>query len=103
MPGIGTTSASAVAASLRASFPNIKLALVVGICGGVPYTTSGEEIFLGDIIVSDAVIRYDFGLQYPKLSKRNNTLGENLGRTGLEIRAFLAKAQTSRYHRRLQE
>src|SRR5882757_10333342 len=36
MPGMGSTSAAAVAASLRSSFPGIELALVVGICGVVP-------------------------------------------------------------------
>src|SRR5271154_1045064 len=38
MPNMGKVGASGVAASLRSSFPNIKLALVVGICGGVPFT-----------------------------------------------------------------
>jgi nucleoside phosphorylase len=103
MPSRGTTTASAVAACLQASFPNIKLAWLVGICGGVPYTTSGEEIFLGDIIISDAVIQYDFGLQYPQSLKRKNTLGESLGRPNLEIRSFLARTQAYRYRQKLQE
>jgi hypothetical protein len=37
MPGMGKASASGVAASLLISFPRVKLALVVRICGGVPY------------------------------------------------------------------
>lgn len=36
MSGMGTTSAAAVAGSLCVSFPSIKLALVVSICGGMP-------------------------------------------------------------------
>ena len=52
MPGRGTTSAAGVAGSLRVSFPNIKLALVVGICGGMPSGTDQEEILLGDVIIS---------------------------------------------------
>src|SRR5947207_15703223 len=47
MPGMGKNSAAAVASSFRFSFRGIKLALVVGICGGVPYGTDGE-ILLGD-------------------------------------------------------
>src|SRR5271170_6501009 len=39
MPNMGKASASGVAASILSSFPRIKLALVVGICGGVPYGT----------------------------------------------------------------
>src|ERR1700722_3134837 len=52
MPGIGKGSAAGVASSFRYSFRGIKLSLVVGICGGVPYGTDGEEILLGDVIVS---------------------------------------------------
>jgi nucleoside phosphorylase len=52
IPGIGTNSAAAVAGAIRVSFPNIKLALVVGICGGMLHDTDREEILLGDIIIS---------------------------------------------------
>ncbi|KAL4971168.1 nucleoside phosphorylase domain-containing protein [Aspergillus desertorum] len=38
MPGIGKSHGAAAAAWCRASFPSIRLALVVGICGGAPYT-----------------------------------------------------------------
>ncbi|KAF4460163.1 Nucleoside phosphorylase [Fusarium albosuccineum] len=36
LSGIGKASAASAAASLRSSYPNIELALVTGICGGVP-------------------------------------------------------------------
>src|ERR1700761_6641873 len=36
MPSIGNTGASAVAAGLHSSFPDVQLALVVGICGVMP-------------------------------------------------------------------
>ena len=64
MPGMGKVNASAVAASLRSSFTGIKLALIVGICGGVPFAGSdgtGEEIHLGDVIFSNALVQYDYG------------------------------------------
>ena len=47
MPGMGNTSAANVASSLRSSFINIRLALVVGICGGVPRGPNDQEIILG--------------------------------------------------------
>jgi len=66
MPKMGNNSASAVAAGIRSSFPGIQLALVVGICGVAPvHAATQEEIVLGDIIISTAVIQYDFGRQHP--------------------------------------
>ncbi|KAF7545245.1 hypothetical protein G7Z17_g9318 [Cylindrodendrum hubeiense] len=56
MPGMGKTNATAVANNCRISFPNIKLALVGGVCGVVPFGPSGEEIILGDVIISDGII-----------------------------------------------
>lgn len=57
MPGIGKVSAAAVTANCSASFPNIKLALVVGVCGVAPFVPGYEdEIMLGDVIISDGVV-----------------------------------------------
>lgn len=63
MPGMGKGSAASVASSLKVSYTRIQVALIVGICGGAPYPSSEEEIFLGDVIMSDSVIEYDFGRQ----------------------------------------
>src|SRR5215469_8938537 len=60
LPGIGKGSAAGAAATLQTSYTRIRLALVVGICGGVPSPSSNTEIRLGDIIISDSVIEYDF-------------------------------------------
>lgn len=65
MPGMGKGSAAGVASNLRMTYPVIQLALVVGICGAVPVSTDGSEIVLGDVIISDSLIEYDFGRQYP--------------------------------------
>jgi nucleoside phosphorylase len=65
MPNMSTTSVSAVAASIRSSFPGIQLALVVGICGvALVYVATQKEIVLDNIIISTAVIQYDFSRQY---------------------------------------
>ena len=80
MPGMGTTSVAAVAGSLRVSFPNVKLALVVGIYRGMPYQTDQEEIMLGDVIISQTLIQHNFGRQYPERLKRKKNIQDTLGR-----------------------
>ena len=102
MPNMGKVGAAGVAASLRSSFPEIRLALVVGICGGVPFGTDQEEILLGDIIISQALVQYDFGRQYHEALKEKDTPEDRLGRPSQKIRGFLAKLQTYRYYSRVQ-
>ncbi|KAK7419662.1 hypothetical protein QQZ08_010748 [Neonectria magnoliae] len=92
VPGSGKGNAAAVAANCRGSFPNIKLAIVVGICGVVPFPHNGkEEIILGDVIMSDGIIQYDLGRKFPNRFARKDTLLDSLGRPNAEIRGLLAK------------
>jgi nucleoside phosphorylase len=93
MPGTGKGSAASVAESCRRSFTEIELALVVGICGGVPFDENREEIFLGDVVISSGIVQYDFGRRYPDRFVRKDTLDDNLGRPNPEIRGFLRKLQ----------
>jgi nucleoside phosphorylase len=102
MPSMGKVSAASVAANLRSSFEGIRLALVVGICGGVPTGTNDEEILLGDVIISTGLVQYDFGRQLPNMFIMKDTLEDNLGRPNLEIRALLGKLQGYRGQMRLQ-
>ncbi|KAE8555724.1 hypothetical protein TMatcc_002993 [Talaromyces marneffei ATCC 18224] len=99
MPRMGKGSAASVASSLRVSYTGVQLALVVGICGGVPYPSASNntEIFLGDVIISDAVVEYDFGRQYPSRFQRK-TDGHNkdmLGGPDREIRTLLTSLRAS--------
>lgn len=104
LPGIGKASSASVTASFRASFPNIHLGLVVGVCGGVPQPTiQEEEIFLGDVIISTGVVQFDFGRQLADRVIRKDTLQDNIGRPNQEIRAFLGKLQGWRGHSALQQ
>ncbi|UKZ60137.1 uncharacterized protein TrAtP1_001421 [Trichoderma atroviride] len=104
MPGMGKVNSANVAASFRMSFPNIKLGIVVGICGGVPGGEDGEkEVLLGDIIVSTALIQYDFGRQYDDRVVRRDTLQDNLSRPNLAIRSFLSKYSGLRGRKTLRE
>jgi nucleoside phosphorylase len=85
------------------SFPNIKLALVVGICGVAPFTLErNEEIVLGDVIMSTAVVQYDLGRQRPDQFRRKDTIADLLGRPSHELRALITKLQGFRSRRRLQ-
>ncbi|KAK5061969.1 hypothetical protein LTR44_003344 [Exophiala sp. CCFEE 6388] len=96
MPAMGKVNAATVAAGVRSSFIDIKLALVVGICGGVPQGPCGE-IALGDVVVSQAVVQYDIGKQYPDGFEGKDIMRET--QPGLEIASILAKLQTSPYRR----
>jgi nucleoside phosphorylase len=104
MPGIGKASSASVAASFNTSFPGIKLGLVVGICGGVPFGTDDErEILLGDVVISNGLIQFDFGRQYSDKVFRKDNLQENLARPSPEIRAFLSKLSGQRNRKKLRD
>ncbi|KAN0069874.1 hypothetical protein V8E54_012180 [Elaphomyces granulatus] len=96
MPNMGKVAAATAAACLRASFPLIQLALVVGICGAAPFgKQQSEDILLGDVVISEGLIQYDLGRQFPnKAFVRKDTPRDNLPRPGPNIRAALAKLQT---------
>jgi nucleoside phosphorylase len=104
MPNIGKVAAATAAASLRASFQEIQLALVVGICGGAPFGTQlSEDILLGDVVISEGLVQYDLGRQFPNNRfMRKDTARDNLPRPGHKIRAALAKLQTKQGRSRLQ-
>ncbi|KAL3429016.1 nucleoside phosphorylase domain-containing protein [Aspergillus tetrazonus] len=103
MPGMGKGSTASVASSLKISYKRIKVALVVGICGGAPYPLSGGEVFLGDVIISDTVVQYDFGRQYPSNFEKKLGVKYTLGRPNRAIHSILASLQARRSRRDLQE
>ncbi|KAK5281284.1 hypothetical protein LTR20_006844 [Exophiala xenobiotica] len=95
----GKVNAASVVHGLSSSFEHIQLAIVVGICGGVPYDSrSKEEIFLGDVIISRSLIQYDFGRQHTSSFVAKNSLQGGSGRSALEIGSMLSKLETQ-YHR----
>ncbi|PYI07684.1 purine and uridine phosphorylase [Aspergillus sclerotiicarbonarius CBS 121057] len=101
MPNMGKVAAATAAACLRASFQGVQLALVDGICGGAPFANQpGKEILLGDVVISEGLIEYDFGRQFPDHRfSRKDTPRDNLPRPGPGIRATLAKLQTEQGRR----
>ncbi|KAL2168671.1 hypothetical protein VTG60DRAFT_6954 [Thermothelomyces hinnuleus] len=103
-PNAYTVHAATMAVNCRKSFPNVKLALVVGICGAVPfYGPDNAEIILGDVIISDGVIQYDFGRRLPERFVRKDTLLDALGRPSTEVRALLAKLKGRHGRKKLRE
>ncbi|OGM49154.1 kinesin light chain [Aspergillus bombycis] len=103
MPGMGKVSASSVAAHMKSSYTEVRLALVVGICGGVPVLPSSETpIFLGDVIISNAVVQYDYGRQYPDGIQRRQGVTQTLGRPNQEIRGLQNLLETHRARNNLQ-
>ncbi|KAG7423139.1 Nephrocystin-3 [Fusarium oxysporum f. sp. raphani] len=93
MPGMGKVHAAGAASSCRASFPNVKIALVVGVCGVAPFKRSGEEIVLGDVVISEGIIQYDFGRRLPDQFVPKEGPLDSLGRPNQEIRGVLAQAK----------
>ncbi|KAH7205008.1 hypothetical protein BKA60DRAFT_498276, partial [Fusarium oxysporum] len=63
----GTTSAATTASNLIHSWPHIRIGLLVGIGGGIARPDEGQDIRLGDIVVSQpegttgGVVQYDLG------------------------------------------
>ncbi|KAE8340565.1 hypothetical protein BDV24DRAFT_175256 [Aspergillus arachidicola] len=105
MAGMGKIAAATAAANLRASFEGVQLAIVVGICGAIPHRKQPDmEIHLGDVIISEGLVQYDFGRRYSSNQfARKDTPRDNLPRPSPEIRAGLAKLQVEQGRRALHE
>ncbi|KAF6824087.1 NB-ARC and TPR domain-containing protein [Colletotrichum musicola] len=105
MAGMGKSSAATAAAYCKSSFPKVALALLVGVCGGVPSAkgAGGSDIVLGDVVVSEGVVSFDFGRRYPDFLVRKDSMMDSLGRPTPAVRAFLAKLQTRLDRRWLDE
>ncbi|KAL4898870.1 hypothetical protein BDW74DRAFT_184294 [Aspergillus multicolor] len=96
-PRMGKVASATLAAYCASSFTNVKLALVVGICGVVPFKKNGEEILLGDVIISDGVVQYDLERQFSDGFKRKIDVQHSLGRPNARILSTLAKLETRKH------
>jgi nucleoside phosphorylase len=81
--------AASIASSLRVSYTGIELVLIVGICGGAPSTPNNREVYLGDVVIGDAVLNYTFGQRYPGGLPQKAGVKYTLGRPSQEIRTLL--------------
>ncbi|KAF4843252.1 hypothetical protein CGCSCA4_v008022 [Colletotrichum siamense] len=93
LAGMGKSNAAIAAANCKASFPEINLALVVGICGGIPSYIGEDqrEIVLGDVVVSEGLVPFDYGRQYPNKFAMKDNLVDILGKPPPAIRSLLHK------------
>ncbi|KAK5998739.1 hypothetical protein PT974_01121 [Cladobotryum mycophilum] len=105
LPDMGKVHAAGAASSLSASYTKLRLALLVGICGGVPKPNDdGDEILLGDVIISNALVQFDFGRRYPRgRFLRKNSLRDGLSRPNKYIRASLRNLEVNRYRENLEQ
>ncbi|KAJ5938120.1 hypothetical protein N7454_004462 [Penicillium verhagenii] len=99
---MGPVPAAKVATMCSMSFTKIKLALVVGICGGVPSPKPNEEILLGDVVISKGIVHYTFGRQDSDQFRRKATVEDQPGRPNGEILSLLVRLETDMHRRILQ-
>ncbi|KAK4059628.1 hypothetical protein Trihar35433_10675 [Trichoderma harzianum] len=98
----GKANASGAAASLRSSYPCIDLLILTGICEGVP-DANGEELLLGDVVVSETVIQFDLGTQHVAGFEVKDTLEDRHGRANKNIRNFIANIKTEMGYQRIEQ
>ncbi|OJJ31928.1 hypothetical protein ASPWEDRAFT_30878 [Aspergillus wentii DTO 134E9] len=94
---MGKASATSAAHSMRVSYSGLRLVLLVGICGGVPFI-GDKEVLLGDVIISKAVVQYDFGRRYPGEFSRKDT---RESKPSKEIQNLLITLEASSCQRRV--
>jgi nucleoside phosphorylase len=102
LSNMGKSNAAGTAASLRSSYPCVRLALLVGICGGAPKTKDGTEILLDDVIISKSVVQYDLVRLYADSRVVRDTVEDALGRPTKDIRSMVAMLETDRGRERLE-
>ncbi|KAJ4264362.1 hypothetical protein NW762_005560 [Fusarium torreyae] len=97
MPGVDKANAAAIASNCCSSFPNIKLAIIVGICGVIPFhPDTYDEIILGDVVVSQGIVQYYLGRDFPDQFEYEHMLKESIGRPNAEMRTLLSKLRSSK-------
>lgn len=94
LPNMGKVSAASAAASLRSSYHGVRLAILTGICGGVPGAGTTNEVFLGDVVISKSIVQYDLGRKYPSHFQPKDIIEDTLGRPSKEVRSLVATFQT---------
>ncbi|KAJ5813586.1 uncharacterized protein N7503_000336 [Penicillium pulvis] len=102
LPGMGKVSAAGTSASLRSSYPRLRLIFLTGVCGGVPHPKPNKELLLGDVVLSKGIRQYDLGRQYPDEFVVKDTVEDSLGRAPKHIRSLLAICETKLSRGRLE-
>ncbi|OJJ94895.1 hypothetical protein ASPACDRAFT_48344 [Aspergillus aculeatus ATCC 16872] len=91
MPGMGKVNAATTAAGIRASFTELKLVLIVGICGGVPQAQ--DQILLGDVVISKNIVPAENAIFHPYDPAPEISEQPQFGRPTWLVRSLLAKLE----------
>ncbi|KAK4458194.1 hypothetical protein QBC42DRAFT_277323 [Cladorrhinum samala] len=105
LPKMGKASAASTVSALLSSYTGVRLALVVGICGGVPAPNrhnDDDELVLGDVVISSAMTQFDFGRRYPNGFRVKDAIQDSLGKAGKDVQALLNSLATSYGRERLE-
>jgi len=100
--GTGKVEATRATSHMSRSFPNIKICLLVGICGVVPNSMNIERL-LGDVIMSSMLVQYDFGRQHQYTFESKDAAESSPGRPPPRLRSILADMKTKWGSRDLHE
>ncbi|KAF6817149.1 nacht and ankyrin domain protein [Colletotrichum sojae] len=98
----GKANAAGVASNIRSRYRGIKLAIVAGICGGVPRAGTDKELFLGDVVISTSIFQYDYGRRNTDKFRPKEGIEDALPVPGREICSFLHILQTRDAYKKLQ-
>ncbi|KAM0251101.1 hypothetical protein ACHAQJ_008346 [Trichoderma viride] len=103
LSGRGKVIAGTTAASLRSSYPKLKILLLTGICAGVPSTVEDDqELLLGDVIISKSVIQYDNGKRYDGAFETRKGIEDSLGRPAKRILNLVAHLEVEKWREHLE-
>ncbi|KZL68378.1 phosphorylase superfamily protein [Colletotrichum incanum] len=64
LPNIGKVNVANEIVRLRSIYSGLELALLTGICSGVPSLGTDYKMMLRDVIISKSIVQYDLGQQY---------------------------------------
>ena len=94
---MGKRAAAGTAAQIAMSYTRISLALVIGVCGGIPRCRrdgQNMDILLGDVIVSTKIKEFDYGREYPDGIVTKNTAEDQPGKPNNNISSLLQVLQS---------
>ncbi|KAK3938097.1 kinesin light chain [Diplogelasinospora grovesii] len=93
LSSMGKASAASTAAGIRSRYHHVRLAFLSGV----------EEILLGDVVISKAIVQYDFGRQYPDRFESRDGPEDKMARPDKEFRTRLSTFETADNRQRLQK
>ncbi|RBQ71590.1 hypothetical protein VDGD_09488 [Verticillium dahliae] len=91
---VGKASAARATEGLRFSFPRVRLVLLTGTCGGAPATADGDEVLLGDVIISKSIVQHDFGRSGPDGFAAKDEIEDLLGPLPRDLLSLVVHLET---------